>query len=304
MKCPTCGYIGFEASDRCRNCGYDFTMAAQTRTAPDLPLRTEDSEGVLRDLDLAMPPANRGGSEPQPDLDRVMSSLDRVLGGPEASDLPLFESEDLPPLISADAPPRRPLAVRRTTPDPARLRPKPVRHTPRALQEPELPLRPPAPEPEPEGAPAVQVASDAPLPGAPPAARALAAIVDVGLLAAINLVVVYFTLKMCGLTTAEVRLLPPVPLVAFFLLLNGGYLAAFTAAGGQTIGKMAFGLKVVSGGDGPVPAGIAVLRAAGCLVSIVSLGLGFLPALVAAGGRAIEDRLADTRVVRLEQGAG
>src|SRR5690606_34403914 len=181
MKCPTCGYIGFEASDRCRNCGYDFTMAAQTRTAPDLPLRTEDSEGVLRDLDLAMPPANRGGSEPQPDLDRVMSSLDRVLGGPEASDLPLFESEDRPPLIAADAPPRRPLAVRRTTPDPARLRPKPVRHTPRALQEPELPLRPPAPEPEPEGAPAVQVASDAPLPGAPPAARALAAIVDVGL---------------------------------------------------------------------------------------------------------------------------
>src|SRR5690606_16630582 len=93
MKCPTCGYIGFEAADRCRNCGYDFTMAAPARTSPDLPLRTEDSEGVLRDLDLAMPPANRGGSEPQPDLDRVMSSLDRVLGGPEASDLPLFESE-------------------------------------------------------------------------------------------------------------------------------------------------------------------------------------------------------------------
>ena len=111
--------------------------------------------------------------------------------------------------------------------------------------------------------------------------------------------VVYFTLRMCGLTTAEIAVLPPIPLGAFFLLVNGGYLASFTAAGGQTIGKMAFGLKVVGHADLPVSAGLSVVRALGCLASVASLGLGFLPALLGDGGRAIEDRLADTRVVRV-----
>ncbi len=32
MKCPKCGYIGFEQTDRCRNCGYDFSLA--TEVAP------------------------------------------------------------------------------------------------------------------------------------------------------------------------------------------------------------------------------------------------------------------------------
>ncbi len=135
--------------------------------------------------------------------------------------------------------------------------------------------------------------------GAPPLRRGLAAALDLAILGAIDLVVVYFTLRMCGLTTAEIAVLPPIPLGAFFLLVNGGYLASFTAAGGQTIGKMAFGLKVVGHADLPVSAGLSVVRALGCLASVASLGLGFLPALLGEGGRAIEDRLADTRVVRV-----
>ena len=129
--------------------------------------------------------------------------------------------------------------------------------------------------------------------------RALAAVVDLSILGGIDVVVVYFTLRMCGLSTADLAVLPPVPLGAFFLLINGGYLASFTAAGGQTIGKMAFGLKVVGHADLPVSAGLSVVRALGCLASVASLGLGFLPALLGQGGRAIEDRLADTRVVRV-----
>jgi uncharacterized RDD family membrane protein YckC len=127
----------------------------------------------------------------------------------------------------------------------------------------------------------------------------LAAALDLLLLGAIDLVVVYFTLRMCGLSTDQIGILPIVPLGAFFLLVNGGYLAAFTAAGGQTIGKMAFGLKVVGNADRPVTGGLAVVRALGCVASIASLGLGFLPAIVAEGGRALEDRLAHTRVVRV-----
>ena len=62
---------------------------------------------------------------------------------------------------------------------------------------------------------------------------------------------------------------------------------------------MAFGLKVVGHADLPVSAGLSVIRALGCLASVASLGIGFLPALFGEGGRAIEDRLADTRVVRV-----
>ena len=294
MKCPTCGYIGFEAADKCRNCGYDFTLSTAAAPVADLAITERGAEGVLQDIPM------RGDSVAarEPDLDKVLQNLDRVLGGSERpADLPLFEGEGAP-LVDGSAAPRRPLSVRRATPDPARLRPKPVRHgapTPQAL---ELPL------PAEEHAPPVvvrraQTGAADPSPSAPPLLRGFAAAVDVALLALIDVLVVYFTLRMCGLTSAQFGLLPKVPLAAFLMLVNGGYLAAFTAAGGQTIGKMAFGLKVVGHADLPVSGGLAVLRALGCLVSVASFGLGFLPALVAEGGRAIEDRLADTRVVRL-----
>ena len=52
MKCPTCGYIGFETSDRCRNCGYDFGLATQTPPAPELSLHADETEGALTELDI------------------------------------------------------------------------------------------------------------------------------------------------------------------------------------------------------------------------------------------------------------
>jgi uncharacterized RDD family membrane protein YckC len=318
MKCPTCGYIGFETSDRCRNCGYDFGLSNQAPPAPELSLHADQAEGALKELDIrspAPPPPTVRTTPParvqrpsvsarEPDIDKVLQNLDRVIGGPASTaDLPLFDDEpvgaaDVSPLVDGAAAPRRPLAVRRQTPDPARLRTKPIRHqvgAPRAL---ELPL-PDATDQAPANvverqSPPVEATS-----AAPPVRRMLAAVFDVAILGAIDLVVVYFTLRMCGLTTAEIAVLPPLPLGAFFLLVNGGYLAAFTAAGGQTIGKMAFGLKVVGHADLPVSAGLAIVRAVGCLASVASLGLGFLPALLGEGGRAIEDRLADTRVVRI-----
>lgn len=313
MKCPTCGYIGFEASDRCRNCGYDFGLTTEASPAPELSLRGDEVEGALTELDIrtaaavsSRKPIAAGRSarpasvKRQPDLDKVLQNLDRVLGdAPPAADLPLFGDDpaDAAPLVDGGATPRRPLSVRRATPDPTRLRTRPVRHevrTPRAL---ELPL-PDATEVVGAGLP-----PDAPAPepttGAPPVRRALAAAVDLTILVGIDLVVIYFTLRLCGLSTADLAVLPPVPLATFFLLINGGYLASFTAAGGQTIGKMAFGLKVVGHADLPVSAGLSVVRALGCLASVASLGLGFLPALLGQGGRAIEDRLADTRVVRV-----
>jgi uncharacterized RDD family membrane protein YckC len=105
-----------------------------------------------------------------------------------------------------------------------------------------------------------------------------------------------------GLQWNEARQIPVVPFAAFLGLLNGGYMAAFTAAGGQSIGKMAAGIRVVtmdeSAGSDRVPLGQAVLRAAGYLVSALPVGLGFLPALFGAERRAVHDRLAHTRVVK------
>src|SRR5262245_19663669 len=58
MKCPKCGYLGFETSDRCRHCGYDFSLSQTTDTAPELPLRSSEGAGAaLADLDLGGPRA-------------------------------------------------------------------------------------------------------------------------------------------------------------------------------------------------------------------------------------------------------
>ena len=72
-----------------------------------------------------------------------------------------------------------------------------------------------------------------------------------------------------------------------------------TAAGGQTLGKMAAGIKVVPmDSTDRVSLGHSTMRAAGYLVSLLPAGLGLVPALVRADRRALHDRLADTRVVK------
>jgi uncharacterized RDD family membrane protein YckC len=128
--------------------------------------------------------------------------------------------------------------------------------------------------------------------------RVLAGVLDWLLLLAADAVVVYFTLKICRLELAEFRVLPLAPLIAFFVLLNGGYLALLTAAGGQTLGKMAFGLRVVGPGEGSVPMGTAIARALLFLLAALPAGAGLLPILFTSGRRGIHDVLAGTRVVR------
>jgi resuscitation-promoting factor RpfA len=309
MKCPTCGYIGFETTDRCRNCGYEFALATPSPAAPDLAIKSSDPGGPLRELDMrpadARPAASAvARSDNTTDLDRVLQNLDRVLGGPEpaAPDLPLFDDRDdgdLAPVVVPGVAPRRPLSVRRTTPDPAKFKARvprpPADAAPRSL---ELPL-PDRAEPDHPSVHSVATAAEAPGEGAPPLRRFGAAALDLAIIGAIDVVVFSFTLRLCGLTTSELSILPALPLLAFFALINGGYFAMFTAAGGQTIGKMAFGLRVVGHADLPVSAGLSVLRALGCLASVISFGVGFVPAILNDGGRALEDRLADTRVIRV-----
>jgi uncharacterized RDD family membrane protein YckC len=270
MKCPKCGYLGFESGDRCRNCGYEFSLTAGK------------SDPLEFSLDL-------GPDESKPPLD-----LDRIIGAPEPAppeDLPLF-GDDVP-LVSAAARPRAPLSVRRTTPEVPRARPR-VTKTPTTADM--LFETPPA---------AIGRALAASRSGdtsgetlAAPFSRILAALVDVALLTTLDASILYFTLRLLGLATSQIFELPLLPLVAFFLLLNGGYFIAFTTVGGQSIGKMALGIKVISQEEHAVPIGRATLRTLAYLVSALPLGAGFLPGVIGADRLALHDRLAHTRVVR------
>ena len=88
------------------------------------------------------------------------------------------------------------------------------------------------------------------------------------------------------------------PFVGFLALLAFGYVGAFTVAGGQTIGKMLLSLRVISDDGRPIDAAGGMLRALGCMLVPVTLGLSYLPAIFTPDHRAVHDRLAGTRVVQ------
>jgi uncharacterized RDD family membrane protein YckC len=296
MKCPKCGYLGFETSDRCRHCGYDFSLSVASESPAELPLRSDESAGgALADFDLRRTPV------PAETSDSASSGIDRPIAPSKVATLPLFgagSSDDGPSFTPPPA--RPPLAVRRTTPEIPRGR---ARSTPPSrVTEPDLlestsvaTLEEKQERPE-QPADTVRDRSEQ-LHAAGRGARVIATIVDVVLLAIIDAVVIYLTLAMSGLATSEAVRLPWLPLAGFLLILNGGYLVAFIAASGQTIGKMLAGIRVIGDDGERVDIGGAVLRAAGCVLSLLSAGLGYLPAFVTADGRALQDRMSGTRVV-------
>jgi uncharacterized RDD family membrane protein YckC len=300
MKCPKCGYLGFESGDRCRNCGYDFLLAPPAGIEPDLTLRSAEEHSPLSNLDLAESGAQRPTASMPNARERDGAGLASDSEPSHASDLPLFGSHvlDGEPLITKPSPPRAPLAVRRTTPVPRRSGVKPARAQTADLSlnlEPG-PVTPPSLPPRDEGAqPAVtpgEVLESASL-----AARVVAAAIDLLVLAAVDFAVVYFTIQVCGLRLLDVLTLPKIPLAAFLLVQNGGYLVAFTASG-QTLGKMAAGIRVVSTDSDTVGIGAAFRRTAMWLILAAPAGIGLLSVLLGSDHRGIHDRLARTRVVR------
>jgi uncharacterized RDD family membrane protein YckC len=296
MKCPKCNYLGFEPADRCRNCGFDFSLAPTADPASDLPLRREQPAGPLADFDLGdVPRTGRLTPASRAERRRQDASLDPgvpTASRPGADDLPLF-GDVLPedePLVRPAAP-GAPLAVRRSTPSRPRLA-MPAR-APERPTDPGLPL-------DSAGAASMEGPGDVEGEGevATVGRRLGAAALDWLMLLALDAGVVYFTLRVSRLAPSEIALLPPIPMVVFLLLLNGGYLALFTAATGQTIGKMAVGVRVVPVGEGPLTVGRALLRVVALIAGALPAGLGLLPVAFDGGRRGLHDRLAKTRVVR------
>jgi len=347
MKCPKCSYLGFDAGDRCRNCGYDFSLVSVDRDPCDAkdglslrpsdelaaPVRWDDSfdQGMTAletfpNSSDSIPPTQAPAvtaSEPvsvdtaRTDLPRSVPAVVRADSTPVETartdrELPLFGEafDDLGDelLIKVPVTPRPPLAVRRTPRSPSLKVGSKASRSVAVRSELELwdmTSEPPLVESVPKVDPGAATVADSQLPAdegdaVSGAARRFGAVVlDHALLLVIDLSVMYFTLRMVGLSMADWRALPLAPLAAFLLLVKLSYFWAFTAAGGQTIGKMAARIRVVTMGNAPVDGSCALTRALAGIVSVLLLGLGYLPAL--AGGRrlALHDYMTHTRVVVL-----
>ena len=83
---------------------------------------------------------------------------------------------------------------------------------------------------------------------------------------------------------------------AFRFLASPCYFVLLHWARGQTLGKMAFHIRVVSRDGGPLSFGRAALRHLGSWLSAVILGIGYLVAAFRADKRALHDLIAGTRV--------
>jgi uncharacterized RDD family membrane protein YckC len=288
MKCPKCEYLGFDTGERCRNCGYEFSLSLAEAAVPDFDLRTAD--------DMA------------PATDAWLNALDTLhthvnAAAPIEPPLPLFTPSvhgDDEPMIKLPAAPRPPLAVRRT-PETPRLRniARAVRKTPNpSFEFAEEPPPQSATEPG-ERARVMSATQPRVLTTSGAGRRLAAAIVDNAILLAIDLSVVYFTLKIAALSLADWPQLPVLPLLVFLLFLKFAYFAAFTAVGGQTIGKMGSGIRVITEDGSLIDASRAIRRSLAGAISLATLGAAFAPALLGSDGRALHDRVARTRVVTL-----
>jgi uncharacterized RDD family membrane protein YckC len=332
MKCPKCDYLGFETGDRCRNCGYDFSLMADSTStdADDLMLREPDSsdgpndwiEQLDRDVRLAPPPMPAVAPSPVAPvpLDTVAVAVAPAVvraasesGTRRAVPLPLFQPgvDDDQPLIRIPAAPRAPLAVRRT-PDTPRLRavPKLARRTGADAATPLPDAEPVLDFHEEPAAEAIihqesavarrpRHVPDASSQTSDPQRRLAAAAIDHAILFSIDAVVIYLTLQMAALTVSQWRELPVLPVMAFLAMVKGAYFCAFTLVGGQTIGKMAAGIRVVMLDGSQLDPARAIRRTLAGALSLMSLGLTFIPVLIAADGRALHDHLARTRVIAL-----
>ena len=74
--------------------------------------------------------------------------------------------------------------------------------------------------------------------------RLVAAVIDAGILLAMDAAVVALTLRAAGLPLDDLAALPLLPLAGFLILLDAGYLAAFLVLAGQTVGEMAAGVPI------------------------------------------------------------
>jgi uncharacterized RDD family membrane protein YckC len=127
--------------------------------------------------------------------------------------------------------------------------------------------------------------------------RARAAALDLALVGVMWAVVVYFASR-----AAHVDLIGLKPawryLAGYLAFLGLTYAGYFTGTTGQTLGKIATGLRVVDAAGRPPGYLRAFARAALGSLGVVAAGAGLIPMLLDPARRAFHDRVARTRVVK------
>jgi uncharacterized RDD family membrane protein YckC len=127
--------------------------------------------------------------------------------------------------------------------------------------------------------------------------RVQAGAIDLALLSAIWIIVVYFASRAAHVAIPGLR--PSWPyLLGYLAFLGFFYAGYFTGTTGQTIGKILGGLRVVDTAGRPPGYFRAVLRAALALLSFGVVFLGTIPMFLDPAGRAAHDRILRTRVIK------
>ncbi|MDH4320252.1 MAG: RDD family protein [Desulfobulbaceae bacterium] len=88
--------------------------------------------------------------------------------------------------------------------------------------------------------------------------------------------------------------LAPLPMVL-------AYNVVMHACGGQTVGKILMNIRLVATDGTPISAGVAFLRLAAALLSLLPLGAGFLWVAISRKRLSWHDMIAGTMVVSAEQ---
>ncbi|MFH9673170.1 RDD family protein [Streptomyces sp. NPDC017405] len=134
--------------------------------------------------------------------------------------------------------------------------------------------------------------------------RALAVLLD--LAAAMAAYIVVFMVLVAATASLDEAAQVAVSIAAFLLVLVGGPVAVETLSHGRSLGKLAFGLRVVRDDGGPIRFRHALVRGAvGVVEILMTLGVvACIASLVSARGRRLGDVFAGTLVVRERVPAG
>lgn len=261
--------------------------------APDLPLFRQPEAGAPAapsrpTVPAPAPPAARG-PEPEPEPPAPAPSGPTELGGESDTPQALADGELLlrPASETVAAEDSQPLRLHAVEPVPPRAAFEPPEDEAPAEGADDWALG------EPHRGPAAALVDRPAL----PAERLQAALVDLGVLVGLWAGILYGAGRAARVPLGGLQ--PAWPwLVGYMALLGLLYAAYFTGTTGQTLGKMLFGLRVVTRGGGipgyPEALGRALLGSVGAGLA----GLGLAPMLFDPARRALHDRVFGTRVVR------
>jgi len=321
VTCPACREAVPPGQDSCPACGAALGAPVEGALAPDLSRVARDKVEPLR----AIPGLKRREPTWKDEVRERVRHRRKKRGPTSEPELPIFDesaTSAAAPAVGLGAAPEAVLAQELLLDEsPVRVAELGAGGDPGQqddvldlpLQRPLEPesalprLEPPPMDPRPLAWPASAEQPEPELPGlleparplerpASPGERLQAAAIDLTLLVAIDLVVLYFAGR-----AARVPLTALAPalgwLAGFCALVGLLYAAFFTSACGATIGKMLLGLRVVDRSGDRLDFKRSLARAALGSLGTAAL-VGALPMFFDPARRALHDRLLRARVVR------